>query len=99
MSMNRRDVIKAGGGAAVYSALASMGFFAANPALASAWKKEWFETKTIADTLKAMGVASAPNSGDISGRGRGRSSWLDWSVRSGAMAATNAFQSALAARS
>jgi sulfur-oxidizing protein SoxY len=66
MSMNRRDVIKAGGGAAVYSALASMGFFAANPAMASVWKKEWFETKTIADTLKAMGVSAAPNSGDIS---------------------------------
>jgi len=44
MSMNRRDVLKAGGGAAVYTALASMGFFAANPAMA-AWKKEWFETK------------------------------------------------------
>jgi sulfur-oxidizing protein SoxY len=34
--------------------------------MASVWKKEWFETKTIADTLKAMGVSAAPNSGDIS---------------------------------
>ena len=66
MSMNRRDVMKVGGGAAVYTALASMGFFVANPAMANTWKKEWFETKSIADTLKAMGVATAPNSGDIS---------------------------------
>ena len=66
MSMNRRDVMKVGGGAAVYTALASMGFFVANRAMANNWKKEWFETKSIADTLKAMGVATAPNSGDIS---------------------------------
>jgi sulfur-oxidizing protein SoxY len=64
MSISRRSVLKAGGGAAVYTALASMGFFAANPAMA-AWKKEWFETKSVPDTLKAMGIASAPNSADI----------------------------------
>ncbi|MGA1253259.1 MAG: thiosulfate oxidation carrier protein SoxY, partial [Burkholderiaceae bacterium] len=62
--MNRRDVLKVSGGAAVYSALASMGFFAANPAMA-AWKKEWFETKSIADTLKAMGVASPAESAEL----------------------------------
>jgi sulfur-oxidizing protein SoxY len=66
MSINRRDVLKASGGAAVYSALASMGFFAANPAMASAYKKEWFETRSIADTLKAMGVPAAANSADVS---------------------------------
>ena len=64
MSMNRRDVLKTGGGAAVYTALVSMGFFASNPAMA-AWKKEWFETKSIADTLKAMGIGNAANSNDI----------------------------------
>jgi sulfur-oxidizing protein SoxY len=63
--MNRRDVLKAGGGAAVYTALASMGFFAANPAMA-AWKKEWFETKSIADTLKAMGISATSESADVS---------------------------------
>ena len=65
MSVSRRQVIKAGGGAALYSALASMGFFHANPALAAAWKKDWFETKSVADTLKVMGIASAPDSADI----------------------------------
>ena len=64
MSISRRSVIKAGGGAALYSALASMGFFAANPAAAAAWKNDWFETKNVPDTLKAMGIASAANSGD-----------------------------------
>lgn len=38
MNVSRRTVVKAGGGAALYSALASIGFFAANPAMA-AWKK------------------------------------------------------------
>jgi sulfur-oxidizing protein SoxY len=65
MDMNRRDVLKAGGGAAVYSALASMGFFAANPALANTYKKDWFETRSIADTLKVMGVGSPVNSADV----------------------------------
>jgi sulfur-oxidizing protein SoxY len=64
MSMNRREVLKAGGGAAVYSALASMGFFAANPAMA-AWNKAAFETKSIADTLKVLGVSGTANSADV----------------------------------
>jgi sulfur-oxidizing protein SoxY len=65
MSMNRREVLKVGGGAAVYSALASMGFFAANPAMA-AWNKDAFATKTIAETLKVLGVSGTANSADIS---------------------------------
>jgi len=44
MNVSRRTVVKAGGGAALYSALASIGFFAANPAMA-AWKKDWFDAK------------------------------------------------------
>ena len=65
MSISRRQVIKAGGGAALYSALASVGFFQANPALAAAWKKDWFDAKNVPDALKVMGIASAPNSADI----------------------------------
>ena len=65
MGISRRSVIKAGGGAALYSALASMGFFQSNPAMAAAWKKDWFDTKNIPDTLKVMGIASAPSSADI----------------------------------
>ena len=64
MSMNRREVLKVGGGAAVYTALASMGFFAANPAMA-AWNKAAFETKSIADTLKVLGVSGTANSADV----------------------------------
>ena len=64
MSMNRREVLKVGGGAAVYTALASMGFFAANPAMA-AWNKVAFETKSIADTLKVLGVSGTANSADV----------------------------------
>ena len=64
MSMNRREVLKVGGGAAVYSALASMGFFAANPAMA-AWNKAAFETKSIADTLKVLGISGTANSADV----------------------------------
>ena len=64
MSMNRREVLKVGGGAAVYSALASMGFLSANPAMA-AWNKAAFETKSIADTLKVLGVSGTANSADV----------------------------------
>lgn len=64
MSMNRREVLKASGGAALYAALASAGFFAATPAVA-AWNKEWFDTKSIADTLKAMGAGAPANSADL----------------------------------
>ena len=64
MNVSRRTVVKASGGVALYSALASIGFFAANPAMA-AWKKEWFDTKNVPDTLKVMGIANAANSGDI----------------------------------
>lgn len=64
MSMNRREVLKVCGGAAAYSALASMGFFAANPAMA-AWNKAAFETKSIADTLKVLGVSGTANSTDV----------------------------------
>lgn len=65
MSISRRSVIKAGSGAALYSALASMGFFAANPLQAAAWKKDWFEAKNVPDTLKAMGIGAAPDSAEI----------------------------------
>jgi sulfur-oxidizing protein SoxY len=64
MKVERREVLKVGGGAAVYSVLASMGFFAANPAMA-AYNKDWFATKSIADTLKVMGVGSTAESSDI----------------------------------
>ncbi|MBU6305066.1 MAG: thiosulfate oxidation carrier protein SoxY [Betaproteobacteria bacterium] len=64
MNVSRRTVVKAGGGAALYSALASIGFFAANPAMA-AWKKDWFDAKNVPDTLKAMGIAGTPAVGDI----------------------------------
>ncbi|MBU3724462.1 MAG: thiosulfate oxidation carrier protein SoxY [Burkholderiaceae bacterium] len=65
MGISRRSVIKAGGGAALYTALASMGFFQSNPAMAAAWKKDWFDTKNIPDTLKVMGVGATANSADI----------------------------------
>jgi sulfur-oxidizing protein SoxY len=64
MKVERREVLKVGGGAAVYSALASMGFFAANPAMA-AYNKDWFSTKSIADTLKVMGVGSTAESSEV----------------------------------
>jgi sulfur-oxidizing protein SoxY len=41
-----------------------MGFFAANPAMA-AWNKAAFETKSIADTLKVLGVSGTANSADV----------------------------------
>lgn len=65
MSVSRRQVVKAGGATALYAALASIGFFQANPAMAAAWKKDWFDAKSMPEALKAMGVSNPPNSNDI----------------------------------
>ncbi|NBT35179.1 MAG: thiosulfate oxidation carrier protein SoxY [Betaproteobacteria bacterium] len=65
MQGNRREVLKAGGGAALYAALSAMGFFSSSPAFASGWTKEWFETKSIAESFKVMGAGAPAVSADV----------------------------------
>jgi sulfur-oxidizing protein SoxY len=60
----RRDFIKVSG---IYGLLAAAGLLATNRSLAqqSAWNKAAFETKNLADTIKALGGAGAAESKDI----------------------------------
>ena len=65
MDSNRRKVLKGTGGAAVMGLAASAGLFHPGSAWAQAWNKAAFETKTMADTVKAMGGATAAESKEI----------------------------------
>ncbi len=64
MNIQRRKVLKTGSGAALLSILAAAGLI--NPGMALAeWNKAAFDAKSMADTLKAMGVSSPADSKDV----------------------------------
>ena len=65
MSETRRDFIKLTG---VFGALAAIGALSAEEALAqqAGWNKAAFETKSLNDTIKALGGAGVAPSSDIS---------------------------------
>jgi sulfur-oxidizing protein SoxY len=64
MIETRRDFMKLTG---VFGVLAATGLLSAEEALAQqqAWNKAAFETKSVADTVKALGGAGAAESADI----------------------------------
>ena len=64
MNNQRRNVLKTGSGAALLSVLAAAGVIKPGMALAD-WNKSAFESKSMADTLKAMGVSSTADSKDV----------------------------------
>ena len=64
MNNQRRNVLKTGSGAALLGVLASAGVITPGMALAD-WNKSAFESKSMADTLKAMGVSSTADSKDV----------------------------------
>lgn len=64
MNNQRRTVLKTGSGAALLSLLASAGLITPGVALAD-WNKAAFDAKSMADTLKALGVAQPADSNDI----------------------------------
>jgi sulfur-oxidizing protein SoxY len=64
MNNQRRNVLKSGSGAAFLGALAAAGIIKPGMALAD-WNKAAFETKNLADTLKALGVSSPADSKDV----------------------------------
>jgi sulfur-oxidizing protein SoxY len=64
MNTGRRKVLKGGGGAAVLGLAMAAGLFRSGGALAD-WNKAAFETKSLADAVKAMGGASPVESKDI----------------------------------
>ena len=65
MIETRRDFVKLTG---VFGVLAAAGLLTAEEALAQqqAWNKAAFETKSVADTVKALGGTAAAESADIS---------------------------------
>lgn len=65
MNESRRNVLKASGGATVMALAASAGLLSSNAALAADWNKAAFDTKSLQDTVKALGGAMAAESKDI----------------------------------
>lgn len=61
----RRSALKAGGGAAMLAAAAATGLIKAEFAFAQEWNKAAFETKSVAETMKAMGGGTPAESKDI----------------------------------
>lgn len=64
MNTQRRTVLKTGSGAALLSLLATAGLITPGMALAD-WNKAAFDAKSMADTLKAMGVSQPADSKDV----------------------------------
>lgn len=66
MNHSRRSALKGTGGATIMALAASAGLFKADLALAEDWNKSAFDTKNLADTVKALGgTVAATESKDI----------------------------------
>ena len=65
MQRRRRELLKAGGGAGVLALAGAAGLIRPGDALAQQWNKAAFETKTVADTLKALGGSGSTESADV----------------------------------
>lgn len=64
MNNQRRNVLKVGSGAALMSILATAGII--TPGIAQAdWNKAAFDAKSMADTLKALGISAPADSKDV----------------------------------
>jgi sulfur-oxidizing protein SoxY len=66
MNTQRRDVLKTGGGVTLLTLVAAAGWLRPGEALAAdAWNKTAFETKTMDETVKALGGGTPAQSKDI----------------------------------
>ncbi len=66
MNQRRREVLKAGGGASLFSLLVAAGWMKPGEAFAqSTWDKAAFDAKSIPDAYKALGAGDPAKSGDI----------------------------------
>ena len=61
----RRNVLKASGGATVMALAAAAGLVKSGDLFAEDWNKAAFDTKSLQETVKALGGASAAESKDI----------------------------------
>ena len=66
MNKNRRQALKTGAGVTVMGLAAAAGLLPASNAWAQAWNKAAFDSKTLADVVKAMGGAAPAQSAEIS---------------------------------
>jgi sulfur-oxidizing protein SoxY len=65
MNRNRRAILKSGGGATLLALVAAAGWLKPEAAAAETWNKVAFETKSLADTMKAFGGGEPVPSKDI----------------------------------
>jgi sulfur-oxidizing protein SoxY len=66
MNSQRREILKTGGGVTLLTLVAAAGWLKPGDALAAdAWNKAAFETKSLADTVKALGGSAPAQSKDI----------------------------------
>ncbi len=66
MDMQRREVLKKSGGVSMLTLLAAAGWLAPGEALAqAAWNKAAFDTKSMDETVKALGGSAPAQSKDI----------------------------------
>ena len=65
MENKRREILKAGGGAGVLALAGAAGLVRPGDALAQQWNKTAFETKSFADTVKALGGSGSTESARI----------------------------------
>ena len=65
MNKTRRQTLRTAGGIGLYGALVAIGMLRAGEAAAQQFNAAAFQAKTVADTLKALGVVSPADSKDI----------------------------------
>ena len=65
MDGKRREVLKTGGGLTLLSLVASAGWLRPGDVHAADWNKAAFETKTLDETVKALGGTTPAQSKDI----------------------------------
>ena len=65
MDTQRRDILKKSGGVTLFALVAAAGWLPRDAAAQAAWNKAAFDTKTLDDTVKALGGSGAAQSKDI----------------------------------
>jgi sulfur-oxidizing protein SoxY len=65
MNRERRSVLKMGGGATLLALVTAAGWLKPGAAQAQAWNKAAFDTKSLGDTMKALGGGEPAQSKDI----------------------------------
>jgi sulfur-oxidizing protein SoxY len=65
MNTGRREILKSGGGAALWAVVAAGGWLKPAPAMGETWNKAAFDTHSLSETMKALGGGEPSPSKDI----------------------------------